>query len=137
MGKAPITRYTGLDVQPDPNLPSSVHALYAPKLTTAQSNLIKTTELRNGALIYNITTNTYQIYQSLNGVNAWFNLAASPITAATGVGLISGSPVILPTGTAAAVEVAGNAIEGFIYRNSTAPNIRVYNSGGWHTVTIV
>lgn len=59
-------------------------------------------------------------------------------SAATGVGLTSlangDSPFTKPTGTSAAVEVAGNQINGFGYYNSTATNLRSYSNAAWCTL---
>lgn len=132
MSKAPITRLTGLDVQPNlttTNGSSAAHGFYIPLLTTAQIATIPTTELRNGLLVANSTTNALQV--RLNG--ALRNVNTSVATAGAG---LTGLPVILPTGTAVAVEVAANAIQGFIYVNSTANNIRLYNNAGWHSVAV-
>lgn len=142
-----ITTLTGLNVQPESTVgilynpanpqniaisPAHLHGFYVPSLTTAQiTTLAGKTEMRNGFIAYDNVVNGYRGYQ--NGA-----LASLYSTVATaGVGLTSGSPVILPTGPSAAVEVAANQIAGFAYYNATAANIRVYANAGWHTVTIV
>lgn len=131
MPKANIPRLTGLSIQPDPSLPNHPHGLYAPALPTATiAKLIPETtpggELRNGAIIYDTTTNTYKGYQSVNGANTFVNFNTGAVTAATGIGLILGSPLVLPQGTRLAVEVPANAIVGFTYYDTTGQVIRHY-----------
>lgn len=132
MSKAPITRLTGLDVQPNlnpTNGSSTPHGFYIPLLTTAQIALIPATELRNGLIVANSTTNALQV--RLNG--ALRNVNTSLATA-TGEGL-NGSPVILPSGTRAAVELVGNQITGFTYYDTTNNVLRVRNNAAWLTIT--
>lgn len=88
----------------------------------------------NGFIYYNTTTNLPRAY--LNG--AWTTLVASPLaTTVTGVGLVAGSsPLVLPSGTAVAVEVAANQVNGFIYYNTTANTVRIYFNGGWSGLTV-
>jgi hypothetical protein len=63
-----ITTLTGLNIVTDFVNPD--YGFYLPQLTTAQRNAIPLTTIRNGALVYNITTNTMQAYQ--NG--AWVTI---------------------------------------------------------------
>ncbi len=86
----------------------------------------------NGEMYYNTTFGVVRI--RLSGV--WENLNASA-QAATGVGIVSGTALTLPSGTKAAVEVAGNQVSGFMYHDSTNSRIRVWANGAWSTVTIV
>lgn len=132
MSKAPITRLTSLDIQPNSTATVS-HGFYIPLLTTAQIVLIPANELRNGLLVANSTTNALQV--RLNGTLRNVNTS---LATASGVGL-DGSAVILPSGLRANVEVAANQVEGFIYKNATVGenNIRAYNAGGFRTVTVV
>lgn len=131
MSKAPITRLTSLDIQPNSTATVS-HGFYIPLLTTAQIVLIPANELRNGLLVANSTTNALQV--RLNGTLRNVNTS---LATASGVGL-DGSAVILPSGLRANVEVAANQVEGFIYKNATVGenNIRAYNAGGFRTVTV-
>jgi hypothetical protein len=57
-----ITTLTGLNIVPDSTNPNN--GLYLPQLTTGQRDAIPLTTIRNGALIYNITTDTIQAYQA-------------------------------------------------------------------------
>jgi hypothetical protein len=144
MPKANISRLTGLDIQPDPNYPNSPHGFYVPQLTTAQRDKLTTVanggELRNGAVIYNTTANAYQAYQVVNGASVWVNLNTGPATTATGVGLTSGTPLVLPSGPRANVEVAENQVVGFTYYDTTNRMTRQYasnadnNAPGWVTI---
>lgn len=88
----------------------------------------------NGFAYYNTTTNLPRIY--LNG--AWSTIPATPAAATvSGVGLVAGSsPLLIPNGTSAAVEVAANQVNGFIYYNTTANTLRIYFNGGWSGITI-
>src|ERR1700744_788265 len=102
MADLPITKLSGLDVQFKSG--ETVQGFYVPAATTAQiTTLTASPEMRNGVILYNSTSNIYQVYQNgaLNYVNT------SPITA-SGVGLNGGSPVILPSGAADTVEVQAN-----------------------------
>lgn len=130
MPRSAITRING-GLQVAANTTNENNGFYAPQLTTAQRDAIPATTLVNGAIIYNTTTNTFQNYT--NGV--WNNLNSSVATA--GVGLAAGSsPVILPSGTAAAVEIPANEIAGFIYYNTTANTFKARTNVAWVTVTI-
>lgn len=131
MPKAAISRSTGLDIQPDPKLTSSVHGFYVPQLTTAQIANIADDELRNGLMTYNPTTNNYQFLRNSILVNV--NTSSNQ---ASGVGL-NGTPFFFPSGVNAAVEVAGNQVENFAYRGTTSNTLRIYLNAGWHTITTV
>lgn len=134
MPKVAITRVTGLSVTPNTTTTISKNTgLYAPQLTPAQIAAIPAATLVNGAIVYNTTTNLYNIYQ--NG--AWFTLNSSPTTV-SGIGLVAGnSPFLFPSGTAATVEVAANQVNGFMYYNTTANTIKARVNGAWVTVTTV
>ena len=129
MPRSAITRVSNLAVTPSST--NKNNGFYAPQLTTAQRDAIPAATLVNGAVIYNTTTNTFQNYT--NGV--WNNLNSSVATA--GVGLVAGSsPVILPSGASADVEVAANQIAGFMYYNTTANTVKVRTNAAWVTVTV-
>ena len=123
-----ITTLTGLMIEPLD--PTQIQGFYVPSLTAGQIALINPNELRSGAIIFNNTTGTYQIY---NAQNTWMNLNTSP-TAASGVGLTSGTPFIFPTGPAAAVEVPANQVNGFVYYNTTNSTLRGYINGAWAAI---
>jgi len=128
MPRSAITRING-GLQVASNTTNN-NGFYAPRLTTGQRNAIPVATLVNGAIIYNTTTNTFQNYT--NGV--WNNLNSSVATA--GVGLVNGSsPVILPSGLDAQVEVGANEINGFIYNGTTSNTTRLRQNGAWVTVT--
>jgi hypothetical protein len=123
-----ITTLTGLMIEPLD--PTQIQGFYVPSLTAAQIAMINPNELRSGVIIFNNTTGTYQIY---NAQNTWLNINASPVTA-TGIGLTSGVPFIYPSGTAAAVEVAANQVNGFVYYNTTNNTLRGYINGAWAAI---
>lgn len=130
MPRSAITRING-GLQVAANTTNKNNGFYAPQLTAAQRDAIPAATLVNGAVIYNTTTNTFQNYT--NGV--WNNLNSSVATA--GVGLVAGSsPVILPSGADAQVEVGANEINGFIYNGTTSNTTRLRQNGAWVTVTI-
>jgi len=129
MPRSAITRING-GLQVAANTTNKNNGFYAPQLTTAQRDVIPAATLGNGAIIYNTTTNTFQNYT--NG--AWNNVNSSVATA--GVGLVAGSsPVILPSGVNAQVEVPANQINGFIYYGTTSNTTRLRQNGAWVTVT--
>jgi len=130
MPKPAITRVPNLAITPVST--NKNNGLYAPQLTTAQRDAIPAATLVNGAIIYNTSINLFQSYQ--NG--AWYTLTTSPTTV-TGVGLVAGSaPFILPSGTAAAVEVAANQVAGFMYYNTTANTVKLRTNAAWVTVQV-
>ena len=86
--------------------------------------------VKNGTMVFNITTGMFQIFIGGNWVNVFLNAST-----ATGVGLITGCPLILPSGTAVAVEVAANQVPGFIYYNTTANTIKYRDNAAWKTIT--
>jgi hypothetical protein len=131
MPRSAITRING-GLQVAANTTNKNNGFYAPQLTTAQRDVIPAATLVNGAIIYNTTTNTFQNYT--NG--AWNNVNSSVATA--GVGLVAGSsPVILPSGARATVEVAQNQIAGFTYYDTTNNVTRTRNNAAWVTITVV
>lgn len=131
MPRSAITRING-GLQVAANTTNKNNGFYAPQLTTVQRDAIPAATLGNGAIIYNTTTNTFQNYT--NGV--WNNVNSSLATA--GVGLVAGSsPVILPSGTRAAVEVAANQIAGFTYYDTTNNVTRTRSNANWQTITVV
>lgn len=130
-----ITTLTGLNIQPETingNIPNSLlHGFYIPSLTTTQiTTLLTKSEMRNGGMVYDNVLNVFRVYK--NGV---LNTLSTSIGTATGVGLTSGSPVTLPSGTAVAVEVAANQVNGFIYNDTTSNTIKARVNGAWVTVT--
>jgi hypothetical protein len=135
MTKSDITRFTSLRCQPQEVngvIPDQyLKGMYVPSLTTTQINTLVDSDGDHTALIaYDKPLNVYK--GLINGVINTFN--TSPATA-TGVGLTSGSPSILPSGTAVAVEVVANEVNGFMYYNTTATNIRAFVNDAWVTVT--
>lgn len=88
----------------------------------------------NGMIVYQTDIGLFKIYQTPASGAAWSIIYAN-VSAATGVGLVAGnSPYSLPSGTSAAVEVAGNQVNGFIYYNTTLTNPRAYINGAWTTL---
>jgi len=122
MSKAPITRLTGLDIQPNINEP--LHGFYIPQLTATQIIALGNTsplELRNGAIVYNTTTNTFQIYTSY--------ITAAGIT--TSAWLPLGIPVM--TAAQGAFFEAVNTIPGQMYIRSDTNVVRVYIAA-WRSI---
>lgn len=87
-----------------------------------------TVKVKNGTMIYNITTGLFQLFR--NG--QWENISTN-ITTATGVGLTS-SPFSIPSGPRANVEVAANQVNGFIYNDTTNNDVRGYINTQWMTL---
>lgn len=85
----------------------------------------------NGFGYYNTTATNLRSYSN----SAWTTLMTTTNTA-TGVGLTAGNtPFVLPSGTRAAVEVAGNQQTGFEYWDTTNNVKRLRTNAAWVTVT--
>jgi hypothetical protein len=140
-----ITEFSGITITSDQytgtNNPNGTMAVAS--VTTAQRDLLQNVtpytatnativKVKNGTMIYNITTSTFQIFNGGSWVNVFLNA-----TTATGVGLVTGCPLILPSGTSASVEAAPNQVPGFIYYNTTANTIKYRNNAAWATITAV
>jgi hypothetical protein len=109
---APITRVSNLEIKSDAR--NKEKGFYVDQLTTAQRDAIPT--VRNGLVIYNTTTNTFQAYE--NG--AWTNLA-------TGAATSLNAP-ILTTANAPAV------VNGAIYYDSTTDRLTTGVNGAYVSV---
>ena len=129
MSRTAITRINGgLEIVSNPSTTSN-NGFYAPQLSTAQRDAITAS---NGAIIYNTTTLLFQVHK--NG--AWNTLTSSSID--VGTGLVAGSsPVIIPSGPKAAVEVAANNINGFIYYDTTNTVLTARVNGAWRVIATV
>ena len=127
MPKVAITRVTGLSVTPNTTTTISKNTgLYAPQLTPAQIAAIPAATLVNGAIVYNTTTNTYQVYQNA----AWTNLttgAANILTAPSFATLsapaVANGAIYYDTDTNL-VTIANNAAYASVY---TSPLAQVGN----------
>ena len=73
MSDTPITKLSSLDITPDPH--SKYNGFYLPQLTNLERNAIPADAVRNGGLIYNITTHKINAY--VNG--EWLSLATAPL----------------------------------------------------------
>ena len=105
------------------------NGFYAPQLTTVQRDAITAS---NGAIIYNTDTLLFQVRQ-----NATWNTLTSSSTA-IGTGLVAGSsPVLIPSGTKAAVEVALNEVNGFTYYDTTNDVLTARIGGAWLVIATV
>jgi hypothetical protein len=135
MPRSAITRING-GLQVAANTTNKNNGFYAPQLTTAQRDAIPAGTLTNSAIIYNTTLNVFQSYQTIGANSVWVNLSATT-SAATGVGLVNGTPWTLPSGTLAQVEVPGNQIDGFIYYRTDGDIIRIRVAGAWRTIAPV
>jgi len=107
MPKSAITRVTNLAVTPSttPTITKN-SGFYAPPLTPAQIAAIPTATLINGAIVYNTTTNTFQVYQS----GGWTNLSTAPVT----------NVLVAPNISTANAATAGN---GNIYYDTTTSQL--------------
>lgn len=104
------------------------NGFFLPVLNTEQKDGI---QQKIGALIVHL--DTYKVYE--NG--KWYTLNKS-LDTVSGEGLAPGSsPVVLPTGVKASVEVAGNELGGFIYYDAANAVNRTYVNGAWKTVATV
>ncbi len=127
MPKAPVTRINGaFQVQADsvgnPNNATNYNGFYAPQLTTTQRNAIPTNTLQNGAIIYNTTTSTFQVYQNL----AWTNLTTGAATTLTAPNLTTANAPAAANGaiyydtTTNLVTLANNATYASVYTSPLA-----------------
>lgn len=135
-----ITEFSGITITSDQytgtNNPNGTMAVAS--VTTAQRDLLEnvtpyvvnavTVKVKNGTMIYNITSGLFQLFR--NG--QWENISTN-ITTATGVGLTS-SPFSIPSGPRANVEVAANQVNGFIYNDTTNNDVRGYINTQWMTL---
>lgn len=124
MADTPITKLSALDITPDPNNPNN--GFYVPELTTEQRDAIPSDTLRNGLIIYNSHLNMFQVRMNAE----WYHLNVS-VPAPNGIAGVNGSPLILPTGERADVEVAENEITGFIYFDTTNEVVRIRTATEW------
>ena len=135
-----ITEFSGVTITSDQNTgtknPNATFAVAS--VTTTQRDLLEnvtpyvvnavTVKVKNGTMIYNITSGLFQLFR--NG--QWENISTN-ITTATGVGLTS-SPFSIPSGPRANVEVAANQLNGFIYNDTTNNDVRGYINTQWMTL---
>ena len=135
-----ITQFSGITITSNQTTGTSNRnaTLAVVNVTQAQRDLLQnvtpyvvngiTVKVKNGTMIYNITTGLFQLFR--NG--QWENISTN-ITTATGVGLTS-SPFSIPSGPRAAVEVAANQVNGFIYNDTTNNDVRGYINTQWMTL---
>ena len=122
MPRPAITRVPNLAISPVSS--NKNNGLYGPNLTAAQIAAIPAATLVNGAIVYNTTTNTFQIYASYItavGVttSAWLPLGIPVMTVAQGVFF-----------------EAANTIPGQMYIRSDTNIVRVY-IGAWRSIDTV
>ncbi len=135
-----ITQFSGITITSNQTTGTSNRnaTLAVVNVTQAQRDLLQnvtpyvvnavTVKVKNGTMIYNITSGLFQLFR--NG--QWENISTN-ITTATGVGLTS-SPFSIPSGPRANVEVAANQINGFIYNDTTNNDVRGYINTQWMTL---
>jgi len=138
-----ITALSGLTITSDQTLGTNNQgATFAvSNVTTAQRDLLQnvtpyivngaTVRIKEGTIIFNITVDKLQMFR--NG--GWESFTTN-ISTATGVGLLS-APFSIPSGTRAAVEVAANQVNGFIYNDTTNNQVRGYINTQWMTLFTV
>lgn len=94
MPKPAITRVPNLAITPVST--NKNNGLYAPQLTTIQRDAIPANTLANGAIIYNTTLNSYQIYQN----QAWGGIATgiqNGPNSTVGVAILAAGTVVVDT----------------------------------------
>ena len=135
-----ITQFSGITITSNQTTGTTNKnaTLAVVNVTQAQRDLLQnvtpyvvngvTVKVKNGTMIYNITSDLFQLFR--NG--QWENISTN-ITTATGVGLTS-SPFSIPSGPRANVEVAANQINGFIYNDTTNNDVRGYINTQWMTL---
>ena len=135
-----ITQFSGITITSNQTTGTSNRnaTLAVVNVTQAQRDLLQnvtpyvvnaiTVKVKNGTMIYNITSGLFQLFR--NG--QWENISTN-ITTATGVGLTS-SPFSIPSGPRASVEVAANQVNGFIYNDTTNNDVRGYINTQWMTL---
>lgn len=135
-----ITQFSGITITSNQTTGTTNRnaTLAVVNVTQAQRDLLQnvtpyvvnavTVKVKNGTMIYNITTSLFQLFR--NG--QWENISTN-ITTATGVGLTS-SPFSIPSGPRANVEVAANQVNGFIYNDTTNNDVRGYINTQWMTL---
>jgi len=138
-----ITALSGLTITSDQttgtNNPNATFAVSS--VTTTQRDKLEnvtpyvvngvTVKIKEGTIIFNISVDKLQMFR--NGI--WESVTTN-ISTATGVGL-SSSPFSIPSGTRAAVEVAANQVNGFIYNDTTNNQVRGYINTQWMTLFTV
>lgn len=112
MPKPAITRVPNLAITPVST--NKNNGLYAPQLTTAQITAIPAATAVNGGIVYNTSTNTFQVYQNA----AWTNLTTGATNA-----------LIAPNLTTAARP--NPASNGMIYYDTTTTEFTAYLNGAW------
>jgi len=135
-----ITQFSGITITSNQTTGTSNRnaTLAVVNVTQTQRDLLQnvtpyvvngvTVKVKNGTMIYNITSGLFQLFR--NG--QWENISTN-ITTATGVGLTS-SPFSIPSGPRANVEVAANQVNGFIYNDTTNNDVRGYINTQWMTL---
>lgn len=138
-----ITALSGLTITSDQttgtNNPNATFAVS--NVTTAQRDLLQnvtpyvvngaTVKIKEGTIIFNISVDKLQMFR-----NGGWESVTTNISTATGVGL-SSSPFSIPSGTRAAVEIAANQVNGFIYNDTTNNQVRGYINTQWMTLFTV
>jgi len=129
MSRTAITRINGgLEIVSNPSTTSN-NGFYAPQLSTAQRDAITASD---GAIIYNTTTLLFEIHQN----EEWSTLTSAPVD--VGEGLDAGSPpVVIPSGPKAAVEVAANELDGFMYYDTTNDVLTARVGAAWLVIATV
>ena len=135
-----ITALSGLTITSDQTTgTTNPYATFAvSNVTTTQRDLLENVtpytvdgtivKIKEGTIIFNITVGTLQMFR--NG--QWENITTT-ITTASGTGL-SSAPFSIPSGAKADVEVADNAVNGFMYYDTTNKDVKGRIDNQWMTL---
>jgi hypothetical protein len=115
MPKPAVTRINGAFAVQANTLPNN--GLYAPRLTTTQRDVIPASVLANGAIIYNTTTNQFELYK--NG--AW--VVAYDTADSTGVLIVSA--------VANAAALPATPVNGMVVYQTDTNLFKVRQEGEW------
>ena len=115
MPKPAVTRINGAFAVQATTLPNN--GLYAPRLTTTQRNAIPASVLASGAIIYNTTTNQFELYKNGNWVVA---LATADTTG-----------VLIVSAVADAASLPTTSVNGMVVYQTDVNQFKVRQNGQW------
>jgi hypothetical protein len=112
---------------------AQINAQFATNKTYIDKNGIKRNNV-DGTTFYNNTNDRYQGIRGANADGTKKVVDFYTVSTSAGTGL-NGVPFVLPTAANADAEVAENQILGFMYYNTTASTIKMWNGAAWRTIT--